>query len=136
MNATPCRTVTYSYASAYSLSLRYSVRSPIPKTSAAWRRLPLVSRSAASMAALSTSAIVMPGRYSTSASHAGSASTRVLGLSAHPGPTRPPQRPPPPARADVARSVVGPGPAIGAQHPRRPDEFAHVADVTRPVGVH
>ena len=46
----------------YCLILRYSVRSPIPSISAARRRLPPSSWSAARMAARSRSSIVMPGR--------------------------------------------------------------------------
>src|SRR5213594_2710546 len=51
----------------------------MPRISAALRRLPLVSRSAASIVARSTSAIVIPGRYNTSAAAAGSASTGPSG---------------------------------------------------------
>jgi hypothetical protein len=50
------------YSNRYALIFRYSVRSPIPSTSAARRRFPLYSRNAASIVARSTSAIVMPGR--------------------------------------------------------------------------
>src|SRR5437879_805966 len=51
----------------------------MPRISAALRRLPLVSRSVASIAARSTSAIVIPGRYTTSAVGAGSASMAPRG---------------------------------------------------------
>jgi hypothetical protein len=56
------RLMTDNYSSRNALIFRYSVRSPIPSTSAARRRFPLYSRNAASMVARSTSAIVMPGR--------------------------------------------------------------------------
>src|SRR5207245_2015148 len=59
----------------------------MPKISAALRRFPFVWRSAASIAARSTSAIVMPARYTTSPSGAGSVSTGATEVSADPGPT-------------------------------------------------
>jgi hypothetical protein len=49
------------HPSPYSLSFRYSVRSPIPSTCAALRRLPACSLSTVSMARRSMSAIVIPG---------------------------------------------------------------------------
>src|SRR5712692_8414286 len=65
---------------AYCLILRYSVRSPMPSTSAALRRLPCVSFSAASIAARSTSAIDIPDRYSTASSTGGPAETAARGV--------------------------------------------------------
>src|SRR3989442_6528569 len=50
---------------AYSLSLRYSVRSPIPRTSAALRRFSLLSRRAGSVAPRPPSALLLPPRGTT-----------------------------------------------------------------------
>jgi hypothetical protein len=57
------RTSPVHSAIPYSLIFRYRVRSPMPSISAALRRLPFTSRSAAVMAASSRSRSVMPGLY-------------------------------------------------------------------------